>query len=157
MNIVRYGVFLPGMLIAAITGLGAIIWPTVTHVETGKTSQYSDIQPQFLPVDAPTIVRSLEETVADTPRLRFDPDYQIQESATNAELVLHAKGPVLPTNTQVRVTVHRSNSGRSVVHMRANGTGGGKTDFGQWARNIRYLQQQIDQRTRTPHPHAERP
>lgn len=145
MKIVRYGVFLPSMLVGAITGIGALVWPSVTHVETGNTRQYADIQPQFLDVSAHRIVESVRDTVSDSKRLTLDPDYPLQEGATTAELHLKAKGPLLPTTTQLKISVHQSNSGRSVVHMRASGSGG-KTDFGQNARNIRYVQRELEAR-----------
>lgn len=146
MKMVRYGVFLPGMLIGAITGLGALLWPSVTHVETGATRQYSDIQPQFLDRSTESIVLQIQEIVAETPRLQMNKDMPVLERPNETELHLKAKGPLLPTTTDLRVTVHQSSSsGRSVVRMRASGSGG-KTDFGQNARNIRFLQRELQER-----------
>lgn len=145
MKRVRYGVFLPGLLIGALTGLGALIWPSVTHVETGKSSQYIDIQPQFLDASADEIVRSVQAIVDETPRIRAE--LPLAVSAPRTELRLEAKGPVLPMTTDILITIQDSRPGESVIHMRASG-GSGKTDFGRYARNIRYLQREIDLRTR---------
>ena len=149
MKRVRYGVFLPGLLIGALTGIGAMIWPSVTHVETGRSSQYNDIQPQFLDASADQIVRSVQALVDDTPRIRAEAPLTV--SAPKTELRLEAKGPILPMTTDILITIQESRPGESVIHMRASG-GTGKTDFGGYARNIRFLQREIDLRTRDDAP-----
>ena len=149
MKRVRYGVFLPGLLVGALTGIGALIWPSVTHVETGKSSQYVDIQPQFLDASADEIVRSVQEIVDATPRIHAETPLTAEEPRT--ELRLEAKGPGLPMTTNIVITIQESRPGESIIHMRASG-GTGKTDFGRYARNIRFLQREIDRRTRDDAP-----
>lgn len=138
MKIVRYGIFLPSMLIGALTGLGAMIWPSVNTVQTGQTSEYQDLQPQYFEASVSNLADAIENTVAAHDRLRTSVDAPQHIADDNAQLNLIAKGPLLPTKTTIRITIHTSASGRRAVNMRADSASGTKTDFGQRARNIRF-------------------
>lgn len=146
MKFVRYGIFLPSILIGAITGIGAMIWPSVNTVETGQTSEYQDLQPQFFNAPVSTLTVAVEDTVQAHDRLRFHEDSFANTDDSRAQLQIVAKGPVIPTTTNIRITMHTSASGRTAVNMRADSASGTKTDFGQRARNIRFLQQEITDR-----------
>lgn len=146
MKIVRYGIFLPSMLIGAVTGVGAMIWPSATTVETGQSREYQDLQPQYFNAPISSLASALENTVEAHARLHSDPDSPARVDETNAQFHVIAKGPYVPTTTKIRVTIHRSQSGRSAVNMRADSASGVKTDFGQRARNIRFLQKEINDR-----------
>lgn len=142
LKIVRYTLFLPGMLIGAITGIGAMIWPPVSHVETGQTRQYEDIQPMFLRASSSQIVQALDAYVAEDGRFAYDTDRQQQRDGDVVELNIVATPRSGIMRSDVQVSIRPSSSGHTVVNMRSTGSGP-KTDFGQNARNIRNLQAAI--------------
>lgn len=146
MKFVRYGIFLPSMLIGALTGIGAMIWPSATTVETGQSREYQDLQPQYFNAPISSLASAIEDTIEAHDRLRTDVDSPHRIEEQNAQFYMIAKGPYLPTTTTIRITIHTSSSGRSAVNIRADSASGVKTDFGQRARNIRFLQEEINAR-----------
>lgn len=143
LKVVRYALFLPGMLIGAITGIGAMIWPPVTHVEsTGLTRHYEDIQPLFLRPAPQDVLAILDAYVAADTRFAYDLDRHQAREGETLELHLIATPRSGIMRSDVQVTIRPSAGGQTVVNMRSTGSGP-KTDFGQNARNIRHLQDAI--------------
>ncbi len=145
MKVLRYFIFLPTVLIGAITAGGAFFWPSVPDVTTGQSSQYEDIQPQFMTQSPSEIRQGFTDIVNQHPkRFHFDPERTYPQADDDIALYLIAEGPLLPLRTRIEITIRKSQSSRSVINMEATGANSGKTDFGLKARNVRFLQDQIE-------------
>lgn len=124
-----------GALIAA-----ALIWPMVHEVETGKTAEYPEIQPQYYTTDP---LRVFEEARAGARAL---PGWTIVAEDTSRQL-FEAQREFVAFGLVDDITVRVEPVTEFVtrVHLRSR-SHLGKGDFGQNARNIREFFQELDRR-----------
>lgn len=124
-----------GALIAA-----AIIWPMVHEVETGKTAEYPEIQPQYYTTDP---LRAFEEARAGARAL---PGWTIVAEDTSRQL-FEAQREFVAFGLVDDITVRVEPVTEFVtrVHLRSR-SHLGKGDFGQNARNIREFFAELDRR-----------
>lgn len=132
-----------GILVAlVVVGLlvAASIWPVINEVETGRTPEYPDLQPQYYNADPERVFAQSRDAIESMPRWKV----VSAESASHTIKATHETyvfgfiddvtvwiEPVTEFVTRVRV--------RSASRM-------GEGDFGQNARNIRAFFSALDDR-----------
>jgi uncharacterized protein (DUF1499 family) len=132
-----------GILVAVVvTGLlvAASIWPVINEVETGRTPEYPDLQPQYYNADPGRVFTQSRDAITSMTRWKV----VSSESASHTIKATHETyvfgfiddvtvwiEPVTEFVTRVRV--------RSASRM-------GEGDFGQNARNIRAFFRALDDR-----------
>lgn len=139
----RIGIYIAaaiaGLAIVAIL-VSASIWPVINDVETGKTPEYPEIQPQYYTADPARVLdesKASVETLESWELVEADPKTGDISATRTTSLfgfvddVLISVKPVTEFATQVNV--------RSSSRV-------GKGDFGQNARNIEEFFAELDNR-----------
>lgn len=126
------------IFVAAVL-ITASIWPVINTVETGRTPQYPDVQPQYYTAeptrifeetrDALKTLDSFEMTIADPAAFMLEAEHHAIFGLTS-DITINIQ-PVTEFVTQVNI----KSSNRI-----------GRGDLGQNARNIQTIFQELDQR-----------
>lgn len=132
--------------VAAAGAVAACLaWPRINDVETGRTPEYPDLQPRTYAAGENKVATAVKAVIARLPRWTFvgaasgprGTDLQ----AEHATRVLHFKDDVT-----VRL---RRQAGRTQVSVRSRSRFGA-WDFGQNARNVRELLDELDAEMERP-------
>lgn len=131
---VLVGLTVTGLLVAAS------IWPVINEVETGKTAEYPDVQPQYYTTDPQ---RVFEEARGGIKSL----DQWTLAGEDKAALSLHAEREtsVFGFVDDITVTVEPVTEFVTRVHVKS-ASRVGQGDFGQNARNIEEFFAELDRR-----------
>jgi uncharacterized protein (DUF1499 family) len=128
------GLTVTGVLVAAS------IWPVINEVETGKTAEYPEVQPQYYTTDPQ---RVFEEVRAGVEAL--DNWAVVSEDSAARMLEAERESSVFGFVDDVSVTVEPVTEFVTRVHVKSSSRVG-KGDFGQNARNIQELFAELDDR-----------
>jgi uncharacterized protein (DUF1499 family) len=129
------GVIVTALLVAAST------WPVINVVETGKTPEYPEIQPQYYSTDDP--VRVYEESKASVEELeRFE---LVESDPADRVIRAEATTSVFGFVDDVTIRIEPVTEFVTRVHVRS-ASRVGKGDFGQNARNIEEFFEELDSR-----------
>lgn len=131
---VAVGVVITGLLVAAS------IWPVVSEVETGKTPEYADLQPQYYTAEPARVFDATRDTVEALERWRLT-------SSESGSYTVEAVQSTAVFGFEHDVTVWVEPVTEFVTRVRVRSASRiGKGDFGQNARNIRTFFQALDER-----------
>lgn len=144
---------LAGLLIFGI-GLGLMLyWPMINIVETGKTSEYPNIQPVRFPFTQARVVDGVLHAVNQIPNWSLS-SYDIERGEVRAE----AKTSLLRFVDDIEVRVVPDGEEKKEVRVEVRSASRvGRGDFGQNARNIRKLFEELKRQLHhsTTQHHAE--
>lgn len=131
---VLVGLLISGLLVAAS------IWPVINAVETGKTREYPEVQPQYYSTEPLRVFQESEGAIKATE------GWTLVE-ADEADKTLRATTITPVVNFQQTITVRVEPVTEFVtrVHVRS-ASKSGKGDFGQNARNIETFFEELDNR-----------
>lgn len=125
-------------------GLGFMLfWPMINIVETGKTSEYPDIQPLRVPLSKDRVVDGALHAVSQLPHWLLI-SYDVAKGEVRAE----ATTSLLRFVDDVVIRVVEENTDVS-VHVRS-ASRVGRGDFGQNARNIRKFFAELHRQLQNP-------
>lgn len=128
-----------GLLIIGIL-VSASIWPVINDVETGKTPEYPEIQPQYYTADP---ARVFDESKAGVEALE---SWDVVEADVQTGTITATRTTgVFGFVDDVLVTVKPVTEFATQVNVRSSSRVG-KGDFGQNARNIREFFTELDNR-----------
>lgn len=131
------------ILVATTVGgllVAALIWPVINEVETGKSAEYPEIQPQYYTTDPQ---RVFQETRASIDTL--DGWTLVSEDATQYSLQAQRESPFFGFVDDISIRVEPVTEFVTRVHLKS-ASQFGKGDFGQNARNITTLLAALDAR-----------
>lgn len=129
------GLIVTGVLVAAS------IWPVISDVETGKTPQYPELQPQFYSADPARVFDEARAGVEALERFRL-----IEADPRQGRLEAEADTPVWGLFVDdLTITVAPATEFVTEVQVRSRSRVG-EGDFGQNARNIGEFFDELDRR-----------
>jgi uncharacterized protein (DUF1499 family) len=131
------------ILVALTVGsllVAAIIWPVINVVETGKTAEYPEIQPQYYTTDPQ---RVFEEARAGVEAL--EGWTLVSQNAAQHTLQAERESQFFGLIDEITVRVEPVTEFVTRVHIRS-ASRVGKGDFGQNARNITEFFAELDSR-----------
>ncbi len=136
------------VLIILGMGLGVMLyWPMINIVETGKTPEYPDIQPLSLPFSPPIVLDAILHAVHALPNwaiISYDKD--------RGEVRAEATTSLFRFVDDVEIRVQSKAEGKQGVLVEVRSASRvGKGDFGQNARNIRKLFEEIKRQLDSTH------
>lgn len=140
LKVVRYLVFLPAILVGALSFVSMMIWPPVNDVETGVTREYPDLDPAVLAVHGDRVWSILLDISEDVPRFRL-----VESDRDTGRIELEARSRTRIFIDDVTITMRERTSNQTIVSIRSRSRVG-KVDFGQNARNIQTILRELDTR-----------
>ena len=128
-----------GVLIVAALAT-ASIWPVINDVETGKTPEYPDVQPQYYSTDPARVFDEARAAIVEMDRWKVVRSDQAQRT-------IHAerRSRIFGFVDDVTVRVEPATEFVTQVNVRS-ASRVGKGDFGQNARNIETFFRALDAR-----------
>src|SRR5574341_2281021 len=141
-------------MIAALIGAGALAggfllmsyWPVLNVVETGKTPEYPDILPRRYEASVEPVFDAALHAVNRLPRWSL-----VSYRPETGEIHAEARTRLFRFVDDVHISVVSEN-GATVVRVRS-ASRVGRGDFGQNARNIRALLDEIDEQVQSSTVH----
>jgi uncharacterized protein (DUF1499 family) len=131
---VTVGVVITALLVAAA------IWPVVSEVETGKTPEYADLQPQYYTAEPARVFESTRDTIEALEQWRV-------RSAESTSFTVNGVQTTAVFGFEHDVTIWVEPVTEFVTRVRVRSASRiGKGDFGQNARNIRTFFRGLDER-----------
>lgn len=139
-----------GVAVLAVVVLSVLsCWPVVNVVETGKTPEYPDVAPRRYHATQATVEQVFDAALHAVDRL---PRWSlVAYRPETGEIRAEARTRLFRFVDDVLIRVEAQN-GEVVVQVRS-ASRIGKGDFGQNARNIRALFDEIDRQMRIPAGH----
>ena len=131
---------LVGLTVTALL-VAASIWPVINEVETGKTPEYPDVQPQYYSTTDPK--RVFEEARASI--VELEQWKLVSKDPTTRTLTAERTTDLLGFVDDVQVRVEPVTEFVTRVHVRS-ASRVGRGDFGQNARNIAEFFDELDSR-----------
>jgi hypothetical protein len=134
---------------ALVLGMGAGIvwalcgWPRLNRVETGRTSEYPDLQPRRYAARPDVVAAAVWQAAKALPHWEL---WGAGSGPAGAELRLAHVDTPLPLREEILVRVS-TEAGTTLVSVRSE-SAFGPLDFGQNARNVRALLAAVDARVR---------
>lgn len=130
------------LVAVTVTGLlvAASIWPVINEVETGKTAEYPEVQPQYYTTDPQRVFEEARLGIE-----AMDNWTLVSEDAATWTLEAERETSVLGFVDDVSVTIEPVTEFVTRVHVKS-ASRVGKGDFGQNARNIRQFFAELDER-----------
>jgi uncharacterized protein (DUF1499 family) len=128
------GVTVTGLLVAAS------IWPVINDVETGKTAEYPEVQPQYYTTDPQRVFEEARAGIESLGNWTL-----IGEDAATMTLKAERATSVFGFVDDVSVTIEPVTEFVTRVHVHS-ASRVGKGDFGQNARNIKGFFVELDER-----------
>jgi uncharacterized protein (DUF1499 family) len=125
-----------------VTGLlvAASVWPVINEVETGKTPEYPEVQPQYYTTDPQRVFEEAEAGIE-----ALDNWTLVSEDSATMALVAERETSVFGFVDDVHVTIEPVTEFVTRVHVKSSSRVG-KGDFGQNARNINEFFSELDDR-----------
>jgi uncharacterized protein (DUF1499 family) len=133
-----------GLLAVAATVTVLTRWPTINVVETGNTPEYPDLTPRVYPVSPERAFDAALHAVSRLPRwtlIAYDPG--------RGEIRAEARTRLFRFVDDVLVRIGTQDGGASVSARSASRVG--KGDFGQNARNVRALYEELERELQKEH------
>ena len=127
-----------GVVAAAAAAL-CLAWPRINDVETGHTPEYPDLQPRSYGAGEDKVATALKTVIARLPGWRV---VGAASGPRGTDVQAEHQAPVLGLAEDVTIRVRRQ-GGRTEVSVRSRSRTG-PWDFGQNARNVRALFQELD-------------
>lgn len=127
------------LLVVAMVGT-AWKWPMIAEVETGATSQYPEIQPQYYSTEPERILEELVDTVAVLEKWRL-----VDEAPAAGRILARRSSSMWGLDADITIRVEPVTDFVAQVHVHSQ-TEFDRTDFGQNARNIEELFLELDDR-----------
>jgi len=137
-----------GVAVLAVAGFSILAgWPLINVVETGRTPEYPDILPRRYEAEVERVFDAALHAVSQLPRWSLV-SYRLETGEIRAE----ARTRLFRFVDDVHIRVVSEGSAAVVLVRSASRVGRG--DFGQNARNIRALFEEIDRQMRMSAGHS---
>lgn len=119
--------------VAGGVALAFLAWPRINDVETGKTPEYSELQPREYAASVDSVTKAAKAVLGRLPRWEL-----VGEGKGSVGVQLQAVHTTAVFRSKHDVTIRiRSEGGQTRVSVRSKSLGGiGDADLGQNARNI---------------------
>jgi uncharacterized protein (DUF1499 family) len=130
--------------LALAAGAVALVWalatfPFIADVETGRTPEYPDLRPKMYAASEARVAKAVEDAISHLPRWTVTGSGR---GAAGHSIQAVAATRALGLESDVTISIKREGSW-TYVNVRSRSRIG-KADFGQNARNIRQLLQELD-------------
>ena len=133
------------LIIAAAAAALCLAWPRLHQVETGRTPEYPDLQPRSYAAGGDRVANAVKAVVARLPRWRLvGAASGVKGTDLQAEHVMFVAGLKEDVTVQVR-----RKGGRTEVSVLSR-SASVPWDFGQNARNVRALLDELDRELERP-------
>jgi len=116
-----------------------LAWPRINDVETGRTPEYPDLQPRSYAAGEDRVATAAKAVIGRLPRWTL---VGAISGTRGTDLQAEHVMPLLPLKDDVTVRLRRQ-AGHTQVSVRSRSRAG-PWDFGQNARNIRELLEELD-------------
>jgi len=137
-----------GVAVLAVAGFSILVgWPLINVVETGRTPEYPDILPRRYEAEVEQVFDAALHAVNQLPRWALV-SYQPESGEIRAE----ARTRLFRFVDDVHIRV--VSEGNAAVVLVRSASRIGRGDFGQNARNIRVLFEEIDRQMRMSAGHS---
>jgi len=129
------------LVLAVLAGaVGALVnWPLINDVETGRTPEYPDLQVKVFSAGPDKVGRAVEEAIKRLPGWTL---VGVGRGPGGTAIQAVRETRLLRFKDDVTIRISRD-GGRTRVSVRSRSRVG-KIDFGQNARNIRELYEELD-------------
>jgi Protein of unknown function (DUF1499) len=133
------------LLVAAGAAALCLAWPRIHEVETGRTPEYPDLKPRSYAAGVDTVAAAAKAAIAGLPRWRV---VGAATGAKGADLQAEHAIPLVGLKEDVTVRLRRQ-GGHTEVGVLSRSSWF-RWDFGQNARNVRHLLDELDRRMEPP-------
>lgn len=136
-----------GILLVVAAGVAAmcLAWPRINQVETGRTPEYPDLQPRTYAAGEDKVGAAVKAVIGRLPRWRMvGAASGPRGTDVQAEHVI----PLVGLKQEITVAMRRQ-GGRTEVRVLSRSPSM-RWDFGQNARNVRQLLDELDRQMEPP-------
>jgi hypothetical protein len=133
------------IIVAAAAAALCLAWPRIHQVETGRTPEYPDVKPRSYPAGDDRVAAAVKAAIGRLPRWRV---VGAASGAKGTDIQAEHAIPLVGLKEDITVQVRRQ-SGRTEVRVLSRSPSM-PWDFGQNARNIRQLLDEVDRQMEPP-------
>lgn len=134
-----------GALVVAGAVAACLAWPRIHQVETGRTPEYPDLKPRSYAAGADSVATAVKAAVGRLPRWRV---VGAASGAKGTDIQAEHSIPLVGLKEDVTVQVRRQ-GGRTELRVLSRSQSV-PWDFGQNARNVRELLDEVDRQMEPP-------
>ena len=132
-------------VVAAGAVVACLAWPRIHQVETGRTPEYPDVKPRSYAAADDRVAAAVKTAIGRLPRWRV---VGAASGAKGTDIQAEHAIPLVGLKEDITVQVRRQ-SGRSEVRVLSRSPSM-PWDFGQNARNVRQLLDEVDRQMEPP-------
>lgn len=133
------------LVIAAAVAALCLAWPRIHQVETGRTPEYPDLQPRTYAAGEDKVGAAVKAVIGRLPRWRM---VGAARGPRGTDVQAEHAMPLVGLKQEITVAVRRQ-GGRTEVRVLSRSPSM-RWDFGQNARNIRQLLNELDRQMEPP-------